>query len=248
MEPDFQQRVLIVEGDGHVKQTIASILKDEPVIPVFCDTGEAGIEQLKETPDQPPSVIISALHLNGMSGGDFLEHAKKIAPNSIRYLMAVYSEMETIVGTVNQIYVHRFFVKPFENKDFLTAVNNGLKLHHSILEHKQLLKTAKQQNAKLYDLNCELVEVKKKHSTTVQSLEKDISALNEEISHLDTKPTLSLKKLEEIIQTCVDSGEGVDVEKLEALFSFTVQTLFDRFEELAFRSGFEMTAPQGGPE
>ena len=92
------------------------------------------------------------------------------------------------------------------------------------------------------------MEVKKKHSTTVQSLEKDISALNEEISHLDTKPTLSLKKLEEIIQTCVDSGEGVDVEKLEALFSFTVQTLFDRFEELAFRSGFEMTAPQGGPE
>ena len=243
MISDFQYSILIVEGDSRVKQTIASIIADIPVIPVFSDTGEAAVKYLKTT-DQAPSVIISALSLEGMGGTAFLEHAKKTVPNSIRYLMAARSEMETLVNAVNQRAVHRFFVKPFENRDFLTAVHNGLKLYDSIREHKQLLKLAKHQNARLYDLNCELVDVKKEHNQTVQSLDVEIKTIRDDITGLGGEKPMAAKELEALILSCVDSGEGVDVEKLEALFSFTVQTLFNRFEDLAFRNGFELMPPR----
>lgn len=244
MKSDIQHHILIVEGDKKIKQAIASLLADTPVIPFFCDTGEAGMDHIKKS-THPMSLIISALSLSGMDGAVFLETAKKTAPHAIRYLMAASSQLEAIIGAVNQRAVHRFFVKPFDNKDFLAAVRKGLNLYESIREHKQLLELAKQQNEKLYDLNCKLVDIKKAHNHTVQALDHKIQAAHEKIATLNSETPQSDKELNERVFSHVDSGEGVDVEKLEALFAYTAQTLFDRFEDLAHRSGFEMPDPRG---
>ena len=247
MESEFQHSVLVVEGDGQIKKTIASLLKDKPITAAFCDTGEAALEEIKSAA-RHFSVIISAQSLAGMPGTCFLENAQKTAPDSIRFLMANYSEMETLINAINQSAIHRFFVKPFENQDFLKAIGAALRLYTAILEHERLFKLAKKQNTRLFDLNCELMEATKTYNMSIQSLDGEIKGINDDIGALTAgKPDAGdtiLKKMTNYIRV----SDGVDPEKAKALFSSTILTLYDRFDELAHRNGFEMPRIKGDTE
>ena len=239
MKSDYRHSILIVEGDAQIKKSIASIFKEEGIDMFFFDTGESALEEIKNS-QRPFSLIISAQNLNGMTGTFFLEQAKELVPDSIRFLMAIYSEMEIIINAVNQSAVQRFLVKPFEDQDFLKAVRSSLKLYNSFVEHKKLLGLAKQQNSKLYELNCELMEATKARNKTIHGLDNDIKKINDEITTLYSQQKKTSQTLFDKISTYVTSNQKVDAAKVEALFSETIHTLYNQFDELAQRNGFEM--------
>ncbi|MFH2060380.1 MAG: response regulator [Pseudomonadota bacterium] len=239
MESDYRHSILIVEGDAQIKKTIASIVQEQEIDMVFFDTGESALEEIKHS-HRPFSLIVSAQNLNGMTGTVFLEQAKERAPDSIRFLMAIYSEIQIIINAVNQSAVQRFLVKPFENQDFLKAIRSGLKLYTSFVEHNKLLGLAKQQNSKLYELNCELMEATKARNKTINNLDNDIKTINDEITALSSQQKKTSQTLFDLISTYVTSNQKVDAAKVEALFFETIHTLYNQFDELAQRNGFEM--------
>ena len=239
MESDYQHHILVVDGDDHTKKFIAALLEHEQINIVFADTGELGLEQIKNA-KAPFSLIISAQGLNGMEGTLFLENSRVLAPDSIRFLMAVYSEMKTIINAVNQSDVHRFLVKPFDDTDFLKAVHAGLDLYHAFIEHERLLTLAKQQNSKLYELNCQLLEAAKASSNTLHNLDQEIKTLNDQLIDLSSGHPEDATALIEKITAHVKTQTGVDAGKVETLFSETIRTLYDQFDELAQKNGLVM--------
>lgn len=245
MESDFQHHILIVERDEKTTQAIGDILNTESLSTTFAPTGEAALEIIKKA-ESTFSMIISAQGLDGMQGTTFLEQAKDLSPDSIRFLMAIYSEVELIINAVNQSAVHRFMIKPFEKEDFAKAVHSGLNLYHSFYEHERLQRLAKKQNSKLYELNCDLMEATKSHNQTLHKLDREIKELNQKIALFASKNQESASGVVSAItdQATIDDGTIVAA-KVEALFSDTLITLYDEFYDLAQRNGFEMPALDG---
>lgn len=239
MESGFQHRVLIVEGNEEIKSLISEILKSENIITVFSESGEMALEMMSTTP-KIFSLIISAQSLIGMPGTAFLQKVQELSPNATRFLMAQVSEMKTIIKAVNQSAVQRFMIKPFEPQDFLRAVHSGLNLFHSFVEHEKLLSLAKKQNTQLYDLSCELMEATKAHNKTIHELDQEIRIINKQITDFTPTTTEHDDRIINDISHYLSINEKLDEKKAQLLFNKIIKSLFEQFEDLAQRNGFEM--------
>jgi len=246
MESDYQHRILVVEQDEQTKKIISALLQAQKLDAVFADTGEAGLEAIKNNTGTPFSLIISAQGLTGMEGTLFLENTKKKTPDSIRFLMAVYSEMQTIIKAVNKSDVHRFLVKPFDDRDFIKAIRTGLNLYHAFIEHERLLSLAKKQNSKLYELSNQLMKAAKEHTRNLHLLDKEIKRLNSALHELSSHQPDASSLLQEKITAYLTGGHDADAAgKAEILFSQAVRHLYDQFDDLAQKNGLIMPRIEG---
>lgn len=244
MESEYQHRALVVDDDEQVRNIVENIFLMEKVDPVFVKNGESGLEKIK-TAKAPFSLILTDQGLGGMKGTQFLEQAKNLSPHSIRFLMTGHSEIQTIIYALNQGAIQRYIVKPWKTDDLATAIRSGIRRYESFLEEERLLVLAKQQNTKLYDLNCELMETTKSHNKAIHDLDSEIEIIENQIKAFSSqKPPRAGALLDEIEDT-VREPSGIDPEKLEALFSKTIKSLHDQFNEMAQRSGFEMPGTEG---
>ena len=67
-------------------------------------------------------VIISDQRMPVMPGVELLRQAREISPHSVRILLTGYSDLASIVGSINDGEVYRFISKPWDNQDLQTTV------------------------------------------------------------------------------------------------------------------------------
>ena len=127
------------------------------------------------------SLIISDQRMPGMSGAQFLEKAREIVPDAIRFLLTGYSEMEAIVQAVNQGQIHRYLNKPWQDEDLLFQVRQGLEQFELTMENKRLLALTARQNAKLRELNQGLEERVRERTQEIEKKNLQLSDLNKEL-------------------------------------------------------------------
>jgi len=68
------------------------------------------------------NVIISDQRMPIMLGVEFLRQAREITPNSVRILLTGYSDLASIVGSINDGEVYRFISKPWNNQELQQTV------------------------------------------------------------------------------------------------------------------------------
>ncbi len=241
MEPKQKHRVLIVDDEAKVAKAIGRILEMEDIETVSAESGEKGLDAIRNAAT-PFSLIISDQRMPGMEGTQFLEQAKQIAPDAIRFLITGYSQMQTIIHAVNKGAVQRYISKPWDHDELLNSVLDGINLYEQLQENEKLIGLAKRQNKQLYDLNCELMELTTGHNNKLKTLDLDIKALKEKKLPPQEKasgdPAVLSEKLAKII---LDSlGDAPDQQGLDGLFSDTLEALFLEFNDLAQRNGFEL--------
>ncbi len=239
MGSDYQHKVLVVDDEKQVGKTVCRILKKEGLEPVFADGGENAIRKIKKT-NKPFSLIISDQKMDGMTGTEFLEQAKLLAPDTVRFLLTGYTEMDIIINAVNKGAVQRYITKPWDHNDFVKTIWSGIGLYEIVLEDKKLIRLAKKQNAKLYELNCELMETSKHHDKEIQELDQEIEKVKKSLEKLSSTPAVSSKTVLTEIENFIKTDTNIDTEKLELVFSNTISVLFDQFKDLSYRNGFEM--------
>lgn len=239
MTSDYPHRVLVVDDDAHIGKAICRLLKIEKLESVYVSSGESALESLK-TAGQPFSLIISDQRMPGMQGTQFLEHAKQLNPETIRFLITGHSEMQTIINAVNKGAVQRYIAKPWDNKEMAQAILYGIGKYERFLEDKALITLAKKQNAKLYELNCELMETTKTHAKELLLIDTEIESIEAQLKELtpqtSVNPSMVMEKLQKIIAPLGETGQKI----LDDLFSQSIITLFNNFNDLSMGNGFEM--------
>jgi response regulator RpfG family c-di-GMP phosphodiesterase len=244
MESEYQHRLLVVDRSGDIGKAIDTLPEMEKIERVFIADGEGALEKLRTT-QKPFSLILADQQINGMTGIEFFEQAKGLAPFTPRFLTAADSDMNTIIQAVNKGAVQHYITKPWDTNDLVLSVQRGISQFKRFLENENLLTLAKQQNTKLYDLNCELMEATKTHNTVIRELDRDIEAIQSRTKELSRQTPLTLGDLFEEIVRQVRKGPDISREKRDAFFSGTVQKIYAQFNELAQRSGFEMPGTDG---
>lgn len=245
MTSPYPHKVLVVDDEPQVGKALRRLLEMEKLESVYADSGESALETLKSA-IQPFSLIISDQKMPGMEGTKFLEHAKTLHPETIRFLITGYSQMETIINAVNKGSVQRYISKPWDNDELLVAIRSGIEQYERFLENKALITLAKKQNATLYELNCELMETAKTHDKERISIDAQIESIDAQLkgltAHQAPGPAGIMAQLQATLAPLGKQGQKM----LNDLYLKTITALYNDFNDLALGNGFEMTLPVKG--
>lgn len=246
MDDSYQHSILVIDDDQSTREIFNTLLIEPHVKIVFSVSGEAALELIK-TQEQPFSFIIAEQDITGMKGTQCLEHIKDICPHTILCLMAAHADVDAITTIVNKGIIHHYLTKPIDPDELLDAIKLSISKFEILQENEKLLRVAKNQNTKLYDLSCELMETANFHNKTIHALDREIEQIQKEIQHILSQPSVKPNILSPQITAHILINDGdPDPEKIYSLFSKTIHTLHGQFTEAAYKNGFEMPRTDNG--
>lgn len=121
------QRILIIEDDADIAESLLYNLKREGFSPIVAESGEKGL-RLALNEKQPASLIILDLMLPGMSGLELCRRLRKESlteKTPIIMLTAKATEVDKIAGL--DIGADDYMVKPFSVKELVARVRAVLR-------------------------------------------------------------------------------------------------------------------------
>ncbi|HET8882447.1 MAG TPA: response regulator [Solimonas sp.] len=111
-------RVLFVDDEPRVLTTMRILFRSRYEV-FFAESGAAALELLKT---QPVDVVVSDQRMPGMTGIELLRAARELNPHAMRILLTGYSDLNAIIGSINEGEIFRFINKPWSNEDLTTTV------------------------------------------------------------------------------------------------------------------------------
>lgn len=242
MQDQNSHSVLVIDDESQVVRTIERILKKEGIRFGTAQSAEEGLSKIKEA-QEPFSLIISDQRMPGMTGSRFFEKVKDQSPDTVRFLLTGYSDMDALLDAVNRGAIHRYIQKPWNTDQLVSFIREGLEQYDGTLENKRLLKQTKRQNAKLYKFNMELKKKTEQHEQTLAKLDQEIekqqnsdrsSHVKDDNKEYDTANVAAYLKEHDMVQP----------EILNMLFHDLLVKLFRDFQQASEKAGFDMPGPK----
>lgn len=126
------------------------------------------LDALKLIQKEEFAVIVSDQRMPEMTGVEFLEKAKVVAPSATRILLTGYTDIDSVIGAINRGNIYRYIAKPWDPED--------LKLTLKQAEEASLLR--KELERKNQELSQSLVQLK----TLDQAKARFVSLISHELN------------------------------------------------------------------
>jgi response regulator RpfG family c-di-GMP phosphodiesterase len=144
--------LLLVDDEKAITRALNRLFRKEGYNIMTAGSGAEGLDKLHQS-ERPVSMIISDQRMPEMNGAQFLEKAKEIHPEAIRYLLTGYSDLEAVIHAINGGEIHRYLTKPWNDEDLVLQVRQSLEHLELTLENRRLTALTMEQNTKLSELN-----------------------------------------------------------------------------------------------
>jgi serine/threonine-protein kinase len=115
-------RVLFVDDEVRILAALKSIFRDKYEVETVM-SGDSAVELLKR---KSFHVVVSDQRMPGMQGVDLLRHVREATPKTVRLLLTGYSDLASIVGSINEGEVYRFVSKPWDNDELTTTLREAV--------------------------------------------------------------------------------------------------------------------------
>ena len=125
-------RLLVVDDEERILTALKSLFRQR--YHVFATTdGNKALEFLRK---YQMHVIISDQRMPVMPGVELLRRSREISPRSVRVLLTGYSDLASIVGSINDGEVYRFISKPWDNNELQTIVGEAVTIALELADNK----------------------------------------------------------------------------------------------------------------
>lgn len=114
-------KLLFVDDEERILNALRSVFRNQ--YNVF--TASSGPEAMEFLKRFRPHVVISDQRMPEMTGVEFLRQVKDFAPQTVRILLTGYSDLASIVGSINDGEVFRFISKPWDNAEIQKTVGEA---------------------------------------------------------------------------------------------------------------------------
>jgi two-component system catabolic regulation response regulator CreB len=122
--------ILIIDDEPSVADTIVYALRSEGFLPVWCATGQEGLEALRT---QPPALVVLDVGLPDANGFDLCRDIRKVSTVPILFLTARADEVDRIVGL--ELGADDYVTKPFSPRELAARVKAILRRTGAEQEH-----------------------------------------------------------------------------------------------------------------
>lgn len=160
--------VLIVDDDPLVLEALETTVRSANYEAVSTTDPHAGLKHLQE---HTISVIIADQRMDGMSGLELLDHARRLQPHASRILVTGMLSVKMLTEAVNRGEIYRFIAKPWSTPELMNTVHNAVQRYHLLCENAAL-------HAETLRLNESLLSEKRQ-------LEEQLSKLTSEKTELE---------------------------------------------------------------
>lgn len=139
-------RILVVDDEAGIRRGCDRVLRSEGYQVILAEEGEEGIRILEQSPEIDLALV--DLRMPGISGFDFIEQAREIAPETVYVVITAYATLEAAVEATKR-GAYDFIAKPFSPDDLLRIVNRALERVNLIRQKNRLEAERKQRMLEL---------------------------------------------------------------------------------------------------
>jgi len=123
-------RILFVDDEERILTALKSIFRSKYHV-LTAANGQEALDFIRRF--RIP-VIVSDQRMPGMLGVDLLRRSREISPDSVRILLTGYSDLASIVGSINDGEVYRFISKPWDNQELQQVIAEATAIGNRMLE------------------------------------------------------------------------------------------------------------------
>ena len=140
--------VLLVDDEEHILRSLKRQLRSKPYNLVTTTSPDEALEILR-APNNI-GLIISDFCMPSMTGAEFLQQAKAIKPEVPRMILSGHTETKVTLDAINQGEAFRFILKPWDDGELETAINEGLVRYQLVTENQRLGMLTTQQSEEFH--------------------------------------------------------------------------------------------------
>lgn len=126
----MRARILFVDDEERILTALRSVFRVHYQVVTCAQPLEA--LALVESSSFP--VVVSDQRMPGMLGVEFLRKVRDISPASVRILLTWYSDLASMVGSINEGEVYRFISKPWDTQEILEVVAEAASIGNRLLK------------------------------------------------------------------------------------------------------------------
>ena len=130
--------ILLVDDEKDNLQALQRLLRGEFQVA----TTASPIEALQLIGSHTYNVIVSDQRMPSMSGVELLEKAKKLSPHSTRILLTGYTDIDSVIDSINRGHIYRYIAKPWDPEELkltLRQANEAFRMRKELEEKNQVL-------------------------------------------------------------------------------------------------------------
>ena len=126
-------RILVVDDDDMILESLVSILESEGYITSTARTGE---EAIAKTEKEFFNAMLIDIHLPDMTGIEVLSRIKETTPKMKKLILTGFPETHTAIDAVNE-KADVYLVKPLDPEVLLDLIEQNLKQQEEELKYTQ---------------------------------------------------------------------------------------------------------------
>lgn len=164
---EIDHNLLIIDDEVEITKALARQFRRK--YNVFSTTDP--IEGLQIMEKENIQVVLSDQRMPGMTGVDFFSRIKDKYPDALKLILTGYTDIEAVIGAINEGQVFRYVKKPWNPAELDTIISEAFEKYELITNNRRLMHSLQEMNSTLEE----------KVKTRTQELEK----LNGRLSELN---------------------------------------------------------------
>jgi len=199
------RHLLLVDDEPNVLNALRRVFRDDCRIST-AESAEAGMNLLER---EEIGVVLTDQRMPGTDGVAFLKQVRTRHPEVMRLMLTGYSELQSIIGAINQGAVYKLLFKPWDEADLRNTIRDAFRQYELATENRRLWRDLQVVNKRLAELNRDLEQ-------RVEEKTRDLLRL----SHYDSLTGLPNRllfsdRLEQAIQQARQDGKLLAVLRLD---------------------------------
>ena len=130
---DKHAKILVVDDDENIRNTMKAILEDEGYI---VDLAATGSEAIQKTTKSAYNIALLDIRLPDMEGVELLKLIKDTVPRTRKIMVTGYPSMQNAIAALNK-NADAYLIKPIDIENLLNIVKEQLQLQENEKEFSE---------------------------------------------------------------------------------------------------------------
>ncbi|ELX11302.1 response regulator receiver modulated diguanylate cyclase/phosphodiesterase [Janthinobacterium sp. HH01] len=119
-----ERTLLLIDDEPHVLTALQRLLRQDGYRVLAANGAAQAFQLLAEHPVQ---LILCDQRMEEMSGTDLLDKIKHMYPDTFRIILSGYTDLKTIMESINRGSLYRFYTKPWDNRTLRDNIRSAFR-------------------------------------------------------------------------------------------------------------------------
>ncbi len=155
-------RILLIDDESGVLNALLRLLRLTPIVVrgvewhPRVDVFTSPVEALQSAAECAYDLVVSDFRMPEMDGVAVLRRMRDLQPDCARVILSGYTDLNGLIGAINEARIDRFIAKPWSDFEFISALTQVLEIRALRMENESLADQVRQDRGEISPVELEL--------------------------------------------------------------------------------------------